>query len=82
MLHRYKKYNGVTEITIAQELNKILRKTETRPIARAALHDKEADFTAERNWYRTDQVKNRFQERIIESQNHRVVWCVGIVQFI
>lgn len=69
MLHRYKKYSGITKVTIAHELNRISGMTEIRSSAGVPLYiNKEADFRGKKQWYRTDQVKKKkhFQERISE----------------
>lgn len=66
MINTHKKYSGTTGVTITQQPKS--QEREIRPIARAALHIKEAaGFPEERNWYRTDSIKNHFQERIVES---------------
>lgn len=61
MLPRYKKYSGITKITIGHELNRIPGMTEIRSSAGAPLYiNKEGDFPGEKQWYRADQVKQTF----------------------
>lgn len=58
MLLRYKKYSGVTKLTIAHELNRISGTIEIGSSARVPLYiNKEADFLGKQELYRTDQGK-------------------------